>query len=50
MGVGNVLHWGGSGGTTLRVTDVGHVPADWKDAGRFPTSGQTAADGVDSTS
>ena len=33
--VWNVLHLSGSGGDPLRVRVVGHVPADWEDAGRI---------------
>ena len=47
--LGNVLHHCGSCGTTLQVRDVGHVPADWEDAGKFSPSGDTAADGADDT-
>ena len=47
--VGNILHRGGSGGTPLQVGDVGHVPVDWEDSGRFSPSGDTEADGTDAT-
>ena len=47
--VGNVLHRSGSGGATLQVGVVGHVPADWEGAGRISTLGNTAADGEDAT-
>ena len=45
MNFGNVLHHSGSGGTPLRVGDVGHVPVDWEDTGRFSPLGNTEADG-----
>ena len=44
----DVLYNGSSGGTSVRVGDVGRVPADWVDAWWISPSGHTETDGADS--
>ena len=36
--VGDILCCSGSGGTSLRLVDVGYVSTHWEDTGRFPPS------------
>ena len=47
--VRNVLHHGGSGGATLRVGVVAHVPTNWEGAVWISPSDDMEADGADST-
>ena len=47
---GNVLYHVSSGGTPIRVKDVGRVPVDWEDSGKISPSGGMETDGVDVTS
>ena len=47
--VENFLHRGGSGGVSLRVGVVGHVPTDWEGTGQHSPSGDAVAEGADTT-
>ena len=47
MGVGDIIHHGISGGTTIRVREMDHVPVDWEDSGRISLSGGTETDRAD---
>ena len=50
MDVRNFFHRGGSGGVSLRVGVVGHVPTDWEGTGQYSPSRDTVAEGADTTS
>ena len=42
----DILCRGGSGGTYLRVGDMGYVPTHWEYYGRLPTPGGMNTDGT----
>ena len=47
LDIGDFLCRGGSGGTYLRVVDVGYNPSHWEEAGRLPPLGVLQTDGTE---